>query len=358
MRRAAALTATVLLLIAGAHADDDPRRIGTMLSGTLEGYIRPGYSRFAEAASDLAETTAILCEQPSPANLAKARAGLRETTLAWAGIEWFRIGPVMVENRVERILFYPDRKGTGLKQVERAIAGADRTTTEQDSLAGKSVAMQGLGALEFLLFGTGNRTLETGDPYRCAYVHAIAENLSTIASVVSERWSEETSISRQWLAPANDNPWFTTEPDIVAKITGEIIRGLEVVKDTRIGAFLRDPPKGDRPKSAVLWRSASTMPVIAADLKGLRALFVESRIETVLPDGYSALTERIRSDFDHAVSIAESFDQPVAEIVETPQLRARLVDLRLVIGSLIRELDEEFLKATGLSIGFSFYDGD
>ena len=84
------------------------------------------------------------------------------------------------ENRLERILFWPDRKSTGLKQVQRALAEKDATATNPAKLKGKSVAMQGLGALEFVLFGTGAEKLAgPGEDYRCAYGRAIAGNVGT-----------------------------------------------------------------------------------------------------------------------------------------------------------------------------------
>ena len=45
--------------------------------------------------------------------------------------------------------------------------------------------MQGLGALEFVLFGTDSQALaEPGDPYRCAYGAAIAGNVEEMAALI------------------------------------------------------------------------------------------------------------------------------------------------------------------------------
>ena len=96
-----------------------------------------------------------LCAAPSQQALDAARQSFGETVDAWSAIEIIRFGPVTEENRLERMLFWPDRKGTGLKQVQAALAAKDATATDAGSLASKSVAMQGLGALEFVLFGTG-----------------------------------------------------------------------------------------------------------------------------------------------------------------------------------------------------------
>ena len=59
------------------------------------------------------------------------------------------------KTRLERILFWPDRKSIGLKQVQAALAAKDTSITDAGKLKGKSVAVQGLGALEFLLVRDG-----------------------------------------------------------------------------------------------------------------------------------------------------------------------------------------------------------
>jgi predicted lipoprotein len=53
--------------------------------------------------------------------------------------------------------------------VQELLAKQDPTATDAATLRGKSVAMQGLQALEFVLYGTGSETLATGDDYRCRY---------------------------------------------------------------------------------------------------------------------------------------------------------------------------------------------
>ena len=109
-----------------------------------------------------------------PISTRRAKA-FRPTTDAWSYAEIIRFGPITEQNRLERMLFWPDRKGIGLKQVQATLAAKDATAADPAQLPAKSVAMQGLGALEFVLFGTGAEALATaGDPYRCRYGAAIA----------------------------------------------------------------------------------------------------------------------------------------------------------------------------------------
>ena len=159
----------------------DAAKVPAVMARAVDGFIRPGYRHFTEEAATMEESMAMLCEAPSTESLLNAQSTFGDLVEAWSRIEIVRVGPVLDDNRFERILFYPDRKGTGLRQVQAALASGDATAADARQLASKSVAMQGLGALEFVLFGTGSETLTgTEGNYRCQYGTAIAANLQRL----------------------------------------------------------------------------------------------------------------------------------------------------------------------------------
>ena len=122
-------------------------------------FIQPRYETFLETTTALENSLDALCKNPSNKMLSKSRFLFSSTVRAWAGIELVRFGPVTENNRFERILFYPDRKSTGLKQVQRILIQSDESAVHLERLPQKSVAVQGLGALEYVLFGNGSDSL-------------------------------------------------------------------------------------------------------------------------------------------------------------------------------------------------------
>jgi predicted lipoprotein len=349
---------SLLLMFSSAFAENTQTVGRHILSGALDGFIRPHYSTLAKSVSELAQATKDMCAAPTAQNILVTQGAFKNASTAWAGIEFFKVGPIYVDNRLERMLFYPDRKGTGQKQVRRALIDQDASVTLEQSLAQKSVAIQGFAALELILFGKGAALLEQGDAFRCEYAMAISQNMLTISNSISQPWISGGKITQQWLAPSDTNPWFTTEPDIVALVVGEIIRGLDTIKDVRIGAFLRKPPKKDRPKSAVLWRSDSTMPMVAANLAGLQSFYLASDISSVLTEKHAVLKSEVDQSFEQVVHEAMQLNHSTADLTGNPDLRQQTLALQQSIRRLIRKLDGEFLMATGLTIGFSFSDGD
>lgn len=345
-------------LAVGSETAQAPIR--SVLEHTLVDYIRPHYTAFEQTTLGLETAVETLCDTPSEATLAAARDAFRNVAGQWAQVEWLRIGPVMSENRLERIYFFPDRKGTGRKQVQAAIAGKDAGVTDAAALAANSVAMQGLGALEYILFGTGSEELAAGTAsHRCGYARAAAANLATMAGELTEGWREGTQLSRMFVAPDAQNPLFRTDKEALNLLLGTEIHGLEAIRDTRLGAFLDSSDKHrDRPKLAPLWRADMTMGSIIANLTGLEALFNASTLETAAVDPNNHLGNTIRFEFTQAIRTAESLDAPAAELLGDPQRRDKLAYLGYAIRIIIDRFDQDFAQAAGLSTGFSFGDGD
>ncbi|WP_394690879.1 imelysin family protein [Hoeflea sp.] len=329
-----------------------------VLADTLNSYIRPSYDALASGFEVLEKATAELCETPSDVALSEARSAYGKSTLTWSRIEWFRTGPAMANNRLERILFYPDRKSTGLKQVQRALGREDVEVVSPDLLASKSVAMQGLGAYEFLVFGKGSGALATDQaPFRCAFADSVASNLITIAGELQQGWEEGTPAATLFVKPATDNPLFRDDTEALNLVLGTMVHGLEAIRDIRIGSFLREPGM-DRPKSAVYRRSGLTMDSIAAGLQGLEDLFNASGIEQVLPEQDRDLADQVRFEFDQSIRTAQSLDGPLQDLLADETSRKRLAYLKLSIRFIIQRLNNEIAPAAGLVAGFSFGDGD
>ena len=353
------LLVLAFLLLPAANAGA-VEKVGEILHDSWSGCIVPSYGEFSENTLKLEKVTQALCETPSAGSLASARATFGSTALSWAKIEWLRVGPSMGENRLERVLFYPDRKSTGLKQVQRALAQQDEAVTDAAKLAELSVAMQGLGAYEFVLFGKGSEALSSAqaNSFACRYALAIAENLHGIADELAAGWQAETPLTRAFLAPSPENPLYRDDIEALSLVIGTIIHGLEAVRDVRIGYFLRGGDSRDRPRSALYRRSGLTLASIAANLEGCLQLFEQSGIERALPQEGAFLADQVRLEFQLALSTAREFNVGPEALVADGKSRKRLEYLKYAISNIIARLNDEFAPAAGLAAGFSFGDGD
>lgn len=359
LRTAGLAVAASFWIVASAIAAATPPA-GPIVEAAVSGFVRPAYAAFHGSTTKLAAEMNALCAAPSGEALDAARAGFAGAVDAWSRAEIIRFGPVVEENRLERILFWPDRKGTGLKQVQAALAARDESATDPARLAGKSVAMQGLGALEFVLLGTGSDTLSSaGDPHRCAYGKAIAANLDGMAAALETAWAAPDGIASTWASPGPSNALYHDDGEALGELLDVFVNGLELVRDVRLNGFLGKTAEEDRPRLALFWRSGATAASLAANLEALKALFDASGLDTRLSPNSSWIAQSIDFEFDNAIAAAKAASGKAPDAtLATPDLRGKLDYLRVVTSSLSELFGKRLAGEFGITSGFSSLDGD
>jgi uncharacterized protein len=345
--------ATVTALAAPARAEN------AVVAAAVEGFVKPAYAEFQNASAGLRGDMDALCADQSPDRLAAAQSDFLTVVSAWSKVETVRFGPVTQENRLERILFWPDRKGIGLKQVQAALADKEPSAADPATLKDKSVAMQGLGALEFVLFGTGSEALnEPDDGYRCAYGRASAKNVEDLAAAILAGWQDPAGIARQWAKPAADNALYRTDEESLTELFNIVVHGLEMVRDVRLSGFLGDTPGDDKPRLAIYWRSGGTIPSLEANLDGLREVYDASGLVGLLAAESGWIGQSIGFEFDQADVFLGLAAGPIAETLKDSHKRGALVTTRLITSHLSELFGVNLAGELGLSAGFSSLDGD
>ncbi len=353
-------TALALLWLAAtpAQAEVDLAAIG---NAALETYIRPGYAHFAASAAALDKAVAAVCETPSPQTLSGARDAFAGTVAAWSVVEPIRFGPVEREHRHDRIFYWPDPKGLGTRQMREALAKEDRTATDQASLAGKSVALQGLPALEYLLYGDGAETLATpGDAagFRCRFAKAVAGNLATLGTEVAGGWADGAPYTQTYLNPGPDNSAYRTQKEVTLDLYKTFSGGIESVRDQKLAKVLGAKPEEARPKLAPFWRSGLSFANMEGNLGGLRNLFAKGGFAEIVHTESAGVEASILFDLNHAIATLRGIDMPIEEAARDEDTRAKLEALRIALKSASTTAGDMIARAAGLSFGFNAMDGD
>lgn len=334
-----------------------------VMAKAVDDFIRPGYRDLMEGTESLAEAAHVLCEKPSEETLGDVQMTFDEVVQQWSTIEIVRVGPVLDGNRFERFLFFPDRKSTGLKQVQRILATSDETATSPDTLKGKSVATQGLGALEYVLYGTGAEVLpqEKGG-FRCRYGAAIADNLKTIAAELSAEWEKPDGIQKAWKNPGPANPLYRDGKEAATELLGILVHGVESIRDQRLRPFyagiIKGEPDKGHPKLAIYWRSGNTMPALSANFMALQTLFNAADMQALLPKEDQSVVSAVNYVLQAIVDDADQIDLPIDEAIADDDQRALLNRILQNTNDVLQRLNLDFGAAIGLTSGFSFADGD
>jgi uncharacterized protein len=325
----------------------------------VDDFIRPGYRQFSGQSALLTNAMADLCATPSDKTYAAAQTAFAQTARSWSQIEIVRVGPVLDAYRFERILFYPDRKGTGLRQVQAVLAGADEGATTPAGLAQKSVAVQGLGALEFVLYGTGKDVLvsETNG-FRCRYGLSIAGNVQRIATELTQAWDEPDGIQQDWKNPGKDSAVFRDGHEGVTEALGILVHSAEATRDQRIETFYKGEANNTFPRQALFWRSKLTFPMLAGNLEGIHRLLDASGFRDLLAPDQQPIVGSIDLLLTSLTKLANEVN-PDVEVAVADQAERQKLDVLLKNSrDLILRLNDGLGGGLGLGAGFSFSDGD
>jgi uncharacterized protein len=358
MTRRAFAVAILLASASPAHAEVDHAAIA---KASLEQYIRPGYAQFAANTDALNQSVAALCQKPSPSALKDTEKAFAATVEAWSTVEPIRFGPVAQEHRFDRIFFWPDRKGLGARQVREALAKQDQSVTEASSLTGKSVALQGLPALEYLLHADGAAAVEKGGSeaqFRCSFAQAITGNLANMSKEIVDGWRDGAPYTKSYLAPGPANPAYRTPKEVTLELFKTFTAGIEWVRDQKLAKTLGAKPERARPQLAAFWRSGQSFANMAGNLAGVRNLFAKGGFAQVVHQESAGVEASVVFDLDHAIEVLRGIGRPVAEAVRNEDLRAKLESLRVSLKAAATTSGDMISRGAGLTFGFNAMDGD
>lgn len=352
------IAALMTPLATPAFAVDDALARKIMVNA-VDGYIRPSYSALEDAAHGLSENTAAFCAAPSDDGLKGLKSRFSDLVEAWARIEIVREGPVLEKNRYERILFYPDRKSTGQKQVQKILADPDASDMDAAGLAAKSVAVQGLGAYELTFFGReAGLVASPDDAEQCRYGLAVSRNIEAIAGELSAAWDAPDGVAKNWKEPGPANPVFRTGDEALQAMIGIFVHGVETVRDQRVKPFYKGAGEKTSPRLALLWRSENTMRAIHGNVSGLADLWKTSDMRSLLTGDAEALADAVEFDFKAAADAVGKMEQPTAEKLADGKYQRKIDFILFNLRDASTRIDRDVGAAVGLSAGFSFGDGD
>jgi len=348
-----------LFLFAQPASALDDAKAKQVMTNAVDGYIRPAYKDFHEKAAALVSETGKFCAAPDEDGLKVVQARFAETVASWGHIEFLREGPVMEQNRLERILFYPDRKSTGLKQVQALLANPDDGVTDATKLKDRSVAIQGLGAFEFLFHGAYPEAIVSeNDPFRCRYGLAIAGNVEIIAGELQVAWDAPDGIAKDWKNPSANNPIYRDSKEAVSALIGIAVHGVEMVRDQRIKHFYKGRDAKVSPKLAVYWRSGLTMTALAANVDGLAKFWKAADFGAIMDPDMGSLADSADFDLRAAADALDKMEQPTAERLKDDTYLKKIDFIEFNLRDAMIRIDKDVGGAVGLGAGFSFADGD
>lgn len=325
----------------------------------IERSVLPGYTTLQISALAEEEIIQKLCLNPTTENLSKARQSYATLVSAWSAVEIFRLGPARKDNRQEKLFFWPDRKSIGLKQVRNLIVAEDQKALSPEKLQTKSVALQGLLALEYVLFGKGSGVLSTGEPgsYRCHYGATISKAMALTARDISEDWSKPNGYADLMYNAGPDNPVYRSKGEVMQDFLRVASEMIQSVRDLKLHNSIKDEPGKSKPKRAPLWRSGMTIHAIKDNLNSVTNLMNTGGLGSFTPR-YAKSIEFELEQTNKTLTKLEQRPEPWIELVKQKDAHQILSYILIPLEG-AKNITTDLIPAElGLSLGFNSLDGD
>jgi len=220
----------------------------------------------------------------------------------------------------------------------------------------RSVAVQGLGTLERLLFNTGLETLKQGDKasYRCRLAEAIADNLRRMAIGALDNWRGGKIHYRQVVATAADgNANFDSAREVTARLLNNLHTQLQAIEQIKLGRVLDD--KRRNPKRAESWRARRSLKNIEVNLESAQKLYRTAFAPLIAEP---AVRQSLELAFAEALQQTRGIEPSLYQAAATPEGLQQLEALRRQVAELRMQVAGRIPAAIGIPLGFNSLDGD
>ncbi|MDN3613735.1 imelysin family protein [Vibrio gallaecicus] len=265
-----------------------------------------------------------------------------QTMLAWMALQGQERGPAEALQESWNIQFWPDKKNTtGLKMSQ--LTRQDKTWTQAE-IAQQSVTVQGLGALEWMLYDEKSPLLSEKSK-GCMSAVAISQNLSVKSTNIADAWQVNP-----WVA-LDESRW---ESEYVALLTNQLDYSMK--KLSRPLANIGKP----RPYFAESWRSETSLSQLKANTQAMQSLYLAEGkgLDNILRErGLNDLADRVKSQFEQ--TLATWLDESsLFSMLQSKEGYRNVLAQYNKLERLKYLIHEEVAIELGIVIGFNATDGD
>ena len=359
-----AIAVPIFLLVATPALALEDADYSAAVTSTAKDAIIPGYQAFGEAAKEMQARLDALCKSPTDQALKEAQQQFAATATAWARIQYISFGPIFEHQRAFRIEYWPDKRNVVGRQLTEVLNKQDHAALEPGRFATTTVGVQGLPALERLLFADDALVaLASGDgAFRCGLFTAISNNLETIARDVVTGWTEgDAAFLARIEHPSEDDEELPSGRDAGGRLLNDLLTATIAMRDMKLLAPLGTSLAKAKGQNAEYWRSGQSVAVLAANLEGWRSLFGTDQglggLLAAQPSG-KKVAEDVAAAADQAANALAQITLPLDKAVADPEQRKQVEAFAVQLVKLRDLLAGPVTTTLNLPVGFNALDGD
>lgn len=295
--------------------------------------------RFEAQSSELARHFSQFCQNDAK-SLDDLKSQWSATMQTWMALQGQQRGPQSALDLSWNIQFWPDKKNTTGRKMQ-ALAKHSSDLTAQDVLK-ESVTVQGLGAIEWLLYDTKSPLLSDKQA-GCQLGEPISQALQYHGQQVNQAWQQ--------------NPWIELDEkhwrsEYVSLLSNQIEYSMQ--KLSRPLAKIGQP----RPYFAESWRSGTSLANLGSNVDAMDKIYHQGGLDSLLRErGKTDLADSLSRNFKHLKNEWPR-DGNMFQTIDTKvgyQQALMLFNQLELLDILIRD---DVALELGIVVGFNATDGD
>ncbi|OBU26432.1 imelysin family protein [Photobacterium aquimaris] len=295
---------------------------------------------FAQQTQQLQHQTQLLCQQYSQQQLTLTRQQWQQAMKTWVGLQGREKGSEAALALSWNIQFWPDKKNTTGYKLRQLIK--QNKQWQSGELAQQSVAVQGLGAVEWFLY---QQPQSLKNDNECQLTEAITAHLATTAQTLAQAWQH--------------NPWHSLSNSLAL---AEYLAAINNQLDYTIKKLVKPmgKPGNVKPYQAEAWRSQTSLANLKASIESLQALYIANGtgLDALLREqGYQATAQRIKQRFTLLLADWPTSSSMVT-LLNTKQGYRELINIFNGLEYIQLALHDDVAAQLGIVMGFNATDGD
>lgn len=356
---ALALCLAMAVPFAGAHAQDTAGPdYGRFVPALVEGYAIPAAEALGARLDTLGTAIDTACKGGAAEGFSDA---FRAAVGAQAHLAVLRAGALADDNRLERLAFIPDGRGVVRRQVTRLIAAREESALDAASLRDKSVALQGLTALEWAAFDGEGRVLlgETDEEgaYRCAYARALAARMTATASEVAKAFAAPSGQTALLLSAGPGNALAVSDKEAAGYVFNALMTSLELVRDQMLAPLLGDGLASVRAARVPFSRSRSSIAYLSGAVRGLDDAIEAAGFAAAVDDA-AWIGNTLAFETKNAGRALDAVPVDLEAALADDEALGRLAYVHTILTGLRATLGGELAGHLDFRGGFNALDGD
>ncbi len=346
-----------------------------LVSARDEVYV-PAFATLADSTTALASDIADYCGRMSAGELSDAasneegssaserlidrqalRSRFADAALAYSGIEYYRLGPMLRDNGAERLYYWPDHKGRARRQILQLLQDTGRLDEVADSLGKQSVALQGLGVIEQWLHADSMTDPEQPpadslEAARCRLAMSVSAAIADLSGEMLTAWQADDGFGAA-LVGEIDSERFRNPTEALSAVLTNIDSGLGSIADRKLDAMISALERKSRLTTGTpFYASGLGFAMLDANIDAIRKLQLDSHFADA-----SGLEDTLEFEYRNARTMIRVASETLAQ-GDVQTAIERLKATQDMLRSLADMTREDIAPQHGLTVGFNADDGD